>query len=248
MVSYTRSLESLLALRLSLAGDWDLTLSPAESRRNIRDNVVRLVDSKNGTSGSGLRLTTDGYIVTAHHVFENWEEDWNELLLTKPRRNIYRWQERIGEDYYVQVDETISYPLDISFCHYFQLFDIGLLKARIPEKPKPIRYIMDTGLQYVTNTGSPWSLCEGQKITGFFRSEEGKRLPPRRGHVTTIKNVDEFSNVKGNNGFQFKIYEPFLSTLNVRPGDSGSPVALENGVLVGLVAYRKYLEAGCTKI
>ncbi|MBI2103296.1 trypsin-like peptidase domain-containing protein [Candidatus Woesearchaeota archaeon] len=244
MVHYTSSLESLLALRLSLLGNFDHQLTAAESRQNIRDNVVRIINSRTGENGSGLRLTSDGYIATAHHVFESWKEEWDELLHFKPTRNISRWRENIGKTYYVQVDENTSYPLDISCWYSHPAYDLGLLKADIHQQPKPIRFNL-----------SKCDLTYGKKVSCFPRNEFGRNLRTRRGIIAIPGNPED--RVVVTNGpitLPIEIYDSFLTTMPVKAGESGSPIITANGALQGIVIYRigeegeTYGMAGCAKI
>lgn len=223
MSSYTSQLESLLALRLSFSGNFDTELTAAESRRNIRNNVVRLFDDRAGTTGSGLRLTTDGYILTANHVFDSWKRDWGELLRSKPTRNISRWREKVGKEYYVVVDEKTAYPLDISFWYSHPNYDLGLLKATVSEEPLPIRF--------KHRLSDP---VFDDPVSGYFRDELGRRMRPRRGRIVV---PGENTFVEHDDDTTRFFLDTCLTTINIKTGESGSPIVSPNGELLGLAIF-----------
>lgn len=118
-ISKKRSLESMFALTLAFEGNRDKKLTKEESEKNIADNLVSIVNS-NGGNGSGLLITTDGWVITAYHNIDGYE------FGTLKGRIINLKNE--------------SYDLDPTIIAKSPSRDIAFIKAITGREPKPIKF------------------------------------------------------------------------------------------------------------
>ena len=150
MLTMTRkeALESILALENSFEGSYyDQKLSDEESRKNILDNIAKIYVHRSPSDQQkhqhhhlqyGLRLTTDGFILTSYRHISDVLDEWKKRM---PRnflgRFLYEWKFsnkdyiRLGNEYY---------PLDVTVCTALPKYDIAILKAMIHEKAKPVKF------------------------------------------------------------------------------------------------------------
>lgn len=219
MRSKTKALESLLSLFVAARGYTNKDLTPAQSVETIQQNTVRIVNLKTGWNGAGLRVTNDGYILTADHVFDPWKRDWQELLKSRPSRNLSRWYQKMGENYSVIINEQESYPLEIATWYTHLAYDIGLLKARIPQDPCPVKFKL--------RPEPVW----GEEVTLYSRDREGTSIPLRTGSTTSLS--ERFQMILECSADK-EVYDSFETTIPVWPGDSGSPVVSSEGELLGI--------------
>lgn len=117
--NYTRSLESALALSISLdkntAGEAERSISP-------ETGLVKIMFS--GVEIAGFQLTTDGYLITDEH--RAWPHHREE------------------KDAQVQTSDGSLYPLSRQMTSWPGV-DVMILKADIPADPKPIPYNVALG-------------------------------------------------------------------------------------------------------
>lgn len=151
-------LESVLALSSLVENNENDGLSGQESENNMADNLVSVVGLNsihkplpNGSIsmetkgvGTGLMLTTDGFVLTAYHNIQSYENDWNrirdsELSTTK---NVQKWMERMRWQYAIIDQNNESHPIDVTLWATAPALDIAIIKAVIFEKPEPIRFNM----------------------------------------------------------------------------------------------------------
>ena len=154
-------LESRLALNRVMGGNRNRDLTEQESEKNIVDNLVvvvgfdgineRLADGsvkmEGKGVGTGLRLTTDGFILTAYHNIQAYEDDWRRINAENPATEaiIHSWMEYMKMRYAVVDQRRNVYPIDTNFWATNPALDIALIKAVILEKPEPIDFRLVTG-------------------------------------------------------------------------------------------------------
>ncbi len=153
--SKEQGLESLLSFHMALEGNGDESLTIDESERNIYENIVNISLSKKSKDptlpnmeivekglSSGLLITTDGFIITAYHSIQRYENDWLKIKQENPpnRKNRERWLTDIKKAYYIIDNDGNRYPIDITLWGRIPRYDIAVIKALIPERPRPIKF------------------------------------------------------------------------------------------------------------
>lgn len=149
------SLESKLALGSVMDRNRNKDLDEAQSERNISDNLVvvtgfrgvgeqlanNLIMEARGV-GTGLKLTTDGFVLTAYHNIQSYEDEWKRMLKENPptHENITAWLDHMKTKYAVVDQRKNAYPIDITIWAAVPALDVALIKAVIPNKPKPIDF------------------------------------------------------------------------------------------------------------
>ncbi len=239
--SRQQGLESVLALNLALHGARDKPLTPQQSQKNIEDNVVRIcqiedvsVVDENGkgtmtisNSASGLQITTDGFIITAAHVIEDWIANFDgghdqKYAVLKVNNN--------GDV------ERIS--VDTSFYIYNQTYDVALIKIIGTSPPRPILF----NLKEETRD----AYLSGKKVAQLTRNNSSLSLAASIGQIL---NPGTSPIVRSENGLYRQKLDCFGTTIRAEPGDSGSPIIGENGALLGItVSSANGKDATCAKI
>jgi hypothetical protein len=151
-----RGLESVMALALAFEGNRDKKLTDQESAKNLCDNLVNvcgfkgiesilangLINFKLKGIGSGLRITTDGWTLTAYHNIEKYVDDWKRIAKEEPPTdtNVLSWLYDMKHKYAIIDQKKDVHPIDPTVCIFRSDFDIALIKAVIFEEPKPIRF------------------------------------------------------------------------------------------------------------
>ena len=148
-----RGLESRLALNRVMQDKGQL--SEQESEKNIADNLVVVAGFEEinkglsdgslnikGKAGTGLLLTTDGFILTAYHNIQAYVDDWKRISQENPptHANLYTWMEEMKQRYAIVDQKRNAYPIDTSFWSYNPTFDLALIKAVILKEPEPIEF------------------------------------------------------------------------------------------------------------
>ncbi len=259
--SHTQGLESLLALNAAVHGNHpDLTAD--QSQKNIEDNIVRLgkvksfekTSLKGGaltwtTFGSGLQITTDGFIITAAHVIEDWLDDWKRLELNKkdyPQES--DWLNYIQDQYAVVYPVNggiFRFPLDVSFHQYDHHHDVALVKIISGNSPRPILFKHEEVSENY--------LWVSKKITSLNRNNYELSLVSDSGR---IRNASISGKCFDDDGREWYRQDVFNTSIIADGGDSGCPIVSESGSLLGITISAERIEpppskkgyAGCAKI
>jgi S1-C subfamily serine protease len=151
-------------------------ISTEESLREISDNIVEIsIEVGNQIiKGSGLMITSDGYIITAHHVVRDaLEKNWKITVKTQIWKTYKVWWDAI---------------------HYNKSTDIAIIKASKPVFPiKPIRakvsqddaikrgeevrvlWFRDgqkyNSLWMITKTNHNWKQSDENTVYGLFETD-----------------------------------------------------------------------------
>ena len=253
--SIQEGLESLIALNLAIEGNRDKKLTAEESAKNISDNIVLITrlyktpeQNENKTvnlevdeTGSGMMITTDGWILTAYHNIENNIEEWKRLTNEKPPEIHPRlWLEDVAKNYIVVDQNKQGYVIDITTSAYDSLLDIALIKAITSEKPAPVKF----------------RIAE-KNLRGFGKIElvgmNNLTLYQKQGEITST-----FSDAKIGNHTTGEItriiYDTFVTDAQGMQGISGGVFINPKGELTGMANYailengNKYGDAGGAKI
>jgi hypothetical protein len=134
-------------------------MSSRDSEDSIFNNIVTVamlkdapakkeggLDSyKTKSLGSGLMITEDGFVITAYHNIEAYEDEWRMLNREKPRtmENFPEWIHMLRKKYIIINHEKTDYAIDIRFWAANRAYDIALIKAITFKQPRPIRFRMD---------------------------------------------------------------------------------------------------------
>jgi len=236
----TFSLDSLVQFIVEHATN-DYLVSPEESRRNLEQNIVGIYNleishsvdatlgSLNvGSAGCGLRLTTDGYILTAYHVVE---EAYKTLQGAVD-----------GPDFVlIQDPKKNKYFLDPSFTAIYPEYDLALVKVYDPQVGEPIRFNLNyEGLGFL------------QKISALALDHKSQEVTSEEGVVYGLLKDYPTSNSDGT--AVREIIELFLTSVPIRSGNSGGIFITEDGSLAGTICSRTSLlkegnsqnvDAGC---
>ena len=232
-------LESRLVLNRVMEGNRNRELSEQESEKNITDNLVvvagfdgiseRLTDGsvnmKNKGIGTGLRLTTDGFILTAYHNIQAYEEDWRKINEENPttEANIHSWMEDMKMRYAVVDQQRNAYPIDTTFWATNPALDIVLIKAVILKKPEPINFRIVTDDLEVGDEIKLLGLKDQRQYNQYGKITSASRDVPR-GYAETGELVST-------------TYDTFLTDAYGIPGFSGGLFTTMRGEFVGLVLY-----------
>ncbi len=122
---YTPSLPALL--EVFSPGE----VADAESERNILDNMVWL--SRDGSDFcSGLLLTSDGFILTAHHCIDRYEPAWIASLQVMSLRS--ESEALMQELRSVRIHNRYGgiFHLDEGFLATYPIYDLAVVKAEVP--------------------------------------------------------------------------------------------------------------------
>lgn len=239
-------LESIAALGLALQRAPNSELSVEESAKNIRDNVVMVFRSKTiepnrdstlpgqfnysiDRGGSGLRITADGFVLTAAHIIESWIDDWK-VLEEKwngcpTRSEFFETVLASAYPYWIvrkEDDKILTSPLDFTCYARDKNYDVAVIKAVTAREPSPLQFKLAErvavfeDLQMLTLNTADCSLS----------TKSGIVTPDPRTPVVGY-------NIKREGRI---ILDPMRTTIPVRGGDSGGPIINRDGSLVGLVS------------
>lgn len=170
--------------------------------------------------GTGLRITTDGFILTAYHNVENYIDDWKKINkqfpITKENKNF--WIDEMKKKYFITDLQNNVYAIDTTFLRSFPKNDLAIIKAvNLEDEPNPI----DINIKRSVSNG------DYLKLFGITN----KRMHAQFGRITStdIGAVDA-------NGSE-AIYDSFQTDAYGIQGFSGGPIASLNGELIGITLY-----------
>ncbi|MBW2263575.1 MAG: trypsin-like serine protease [Deltaproteobacteria bacterium] len=195
-----------------------------ESERNILDNMVRF-SSDGADFCSGLLLTTDGFVLTAHHCIDKYEPAWtaNLQVMSLRRENDGLMQELRSVRIHNRYGGVFS--LDAGFLATYPIYDLAVVKAEVPESgSRAVRFHMaleDPGI------ADPVRLLAFEE--GTLMIYEGNVIVPTLG-----------SNYIDNTGAQMdpRVMEDILFTdVYIEEGFSGGVLINASGELMGTNAW-----------
>lgn len=222
LANKTKSIESL-----NLVFNDTFDISKEESIENIKNNVVRLNFKSHETdtdihyrTGTGLKITSDGWILTAYHCIRRFEKGWIKKAKELADGTYNIWQEPYGRTMFIQ-DNTnawtnTGYAVDVSAWATNPKYDIALIKADIDENPSPVRFKrLDR------------ELSQGDAIQ-LLNIGDGFSIDYNPGVVdkTRIRYKTTESGLK---------YDCFTATTHSMSGYSGGPAITHNGEYAGLI-------------
>lgn len=222
-------LEGIAALRRALKGNPDSALTNQESEENIKRNLVGIfsVDdtapkSSSGSDriyGSGLRVTTNGFILTAYHNIQriNWYGLRNGIPETQ--ENFDSWSSRMRECYYALDQEGERCPIDPSFLATAPHWDIALIKIIKNKRPEPVKFRV---------VNEPLQVGEKVRLLGLLDNAIYNQL----GEVTHT-----CCDVKLDNQTRETAQDTFLTNAQAAPGVSGGVFTDLQGRYAGLATY-----------
>lgn len=232
-------LESRLALNRVMEGNRNRDLTEQESEKNIADNLVVVagfdgvnerradgsVNMKGKEIGTGLRLTTDGFILTAYHNIQAYEKDWRRINTENPaiEANIHSWMEDMKMRYAVVDQQRNAYPIDTTFWATNPALDIALIKAVILEKPEPIDFRLVTGDLEVGDEIKLLGLRDQKQYNQY-----GKVISASRDTPIDYAETGELVSTT---------YDTFLTDAYGIPGFSGGVFTTLRGEFAGLALY-----------
>ncbi|MBI2673573.1 trypsin-like peptidase domain-containing protein [Candidatus Woesearchaeota archaeon] len=235
------SLESRVALASAICGHNDI---PAEeSEENIRTNLVNVCDGsfssqspdgqicmKGGKGGSGLMITTDGWIVTAYHNIKLLKNRLDEIAmqishLAFTEQNIRAFLCEITKRCGGVVDQNKKlYPINPFMYFASPQMDIALIKAMTDREPAPVRFKVSYS-----------DLKLGDEIMLF--GLKNQRLYSQYGKVT----LTDFSPYSKNEFTEegSVINDTFLTDAYGTSGFSGGAFTTLKGEFAGLSLYKQ---------
>ena len=232
-------LESRLALNKVMRGDKNRYLTKQESEKNIKDNLVVVagfdgveemladgsINMKGKGAGTGLRLTTDGFILTAYHNIQAYEDDWRRINKENPitNTNAYSWMEDMKMRYAVVDRQKKTYPIDTTFWATDAALDIALIKAVILEKPEPIDFRITTENLEVDNKVKLLALKNQEQYV-------------QHGKVISTSGNTQINDAKTEKPVSI-IHDTFLTDAYGTPGFSGGPFVNSRGEFMGMILY-----------
>jgi hypothetical protein len=236
--------ESIVALNMALRGNFEENLTEQESERNISRNIVGVyaIDeftsseeafNFNGQGGSGLMITTNGWVITAYHCIAHADAEWKRIVKEEPvtNENVSSWIHKMRDRYCVIDQKGERYAIDISFWMADLNRDIALIKAVTGKRPDPIRFkVVD----------KPLSVGAEVKLFGLR-----DHIPYNQYGRVICKNCD--AQIK-NGELESKVYDTFLTDAYAVPGFSGGVFTDLHGRFAGLELYSKKAgpgEIGC---
>lgn len=101
-----------------------------ESSQNILDNMVRFRRSGSDFC-SGLRVTTDGFILTAHHCVDRYELPWSRTLAGLSLTD--EMHEQMTELRTLEIIDRHEHVhfVDVGFLATYPIYDLAMIKADI---------------------------------------------------------------------------------------------------------------------
>ena len=194
----------------------------------VRENLVQL--HLNNYMGTGLMITSDGWIITAAHTIRNELEEIHKL--TESRKLAFaslRGNElsKLADKYFIQLKENDNkkhkkYVLDIQYYAIDPSHDLVLLKADVNDNGAPSVITLDIYNQKIHRG-------DFVKAFGFSNYEFMRSI----GRVRQSKiNIQINPDVSVYDLFNFDVY--------IEPGASGGPVLI-NDRLAGIICSSKYV-------
>jgi S1-C subfamily serine protease len=236
MIHLNGRLESLISLNMALESNFCAELTPQQSATNIKNNIVGVyavdeITSRSegeftfrGSFGSGLLITTDGFILTAYHVISDYIDDWNEMAnVGFSEKNILDYLAKIVDEYFVADQEGRRYAIDISFVAYDKGRDLALIKAVIPKKPQPAKFLVDER-----------GLWPTEKV--FLIGYPSQKIYKDMGKVITPNHDAQWEDPK--TGKKGHTLDSFLTNAKIIPGCSGGAFINSRGQYAGVISYR----------
>lgn len=231
--------ESISALERVFEDKQSVGLSNKESEKNIVDNLVIVAgfdgiskrlekgkfEMKSKGVGTGFRLTTDGFILTAYHNIREYENDWRKINEENPPTevNIHSWMENMQLRYAIVDQRKNVYPIDTTFWATNPSLDIALIKAVIRENPKPIGFrVVETDLEV------------GDEIKLMGLSDQ--RPYNQYGKVISVRRDGIYDHPETGEPVS-RIYDTFLTDAYGIRGFSGGIFITLDGELAGLALY-----------
>ncbi|MEA3429950.1 MAG: trypsin-like serine protease [Nanoarchaeota archaeon] len=230
-------LESILALEKAMKDYESQELTKQESEKNISDNLIivnsssrelkKLSNGKFGiedeSSGTGLLLTTDGFILTAYHNIESYIDDWHNINHGMPKDKITTGTLNfIFDRYYIIDQQRNSYPIDITTYAFMPEYDIALIKAINFKKPEPIKFkILKKELE-VNNAIKLFGIRNGTPYNQYgkiIKTKHNARMINNDGKLVT---------------------DTYLTDAYSVPGFSGGAFTTTNGELAGIATYGSF--------
>lgn len=219
----TFDLESLVQLLNNQFVEPRARVSPEESRANLIRNVVgiynlREINSEEAeiaSEGCGLRLTTDGYVLTAYHVVE---QAYRKLMGAAD-----------GPDYLGIIDQNSEkYYLDPSFIVVHPEFDLAIVKQFLPLKGKPLRFNINI---------NPIYPAQPLSVVAFNHETEGATIS--NGLVSARL---ENHPIYDRDGISIRSYIPdfFHTTAAAKRGNSGGIFITKEGSLKGTLNFASF--------
>jgi hypothetical protein len=227
-------IESLRSLEQAISGY--TALGDAVCENNIIKNRVLITGVANDLkefnspylkagSGNGLLLTTDGFIITAYHVIENYLKNWTELKRMMPSGTTEKlsWLEKLKPFYNVKDLQGKEHPIDMTCMAFNKKLDIALIKAVIQKKPEPIRYkFLGRDLTYGEDIKLV-SLNQEMRHCEQFGKIVGPYLGSMKIGSPGTKNTE--------------IFDTFITDAYATPGYSGSVFTTLNWEIAGVASY-----------
>lgn len=229
-------LESAIALYTFISGS-DGSLSAQDSALSISDHLVtvRCFNHRESTderplytAGTGLQLTSNGFIVTAYHAISDVLEEWERILRDEPltENNAAGWLTEFKKRYAVVGADGARYPIDPTFVAYNKDFDTAIIKAVMPcESVEAMRFrILRDRLRpedEIMLLGHRWGL-------GFNQL----------GRVTELREEIALE------GKSYQVKDVFYTDAYSRDGFSGGVYVTLDGELAGLHVAGTRLDGG----
>lgn len=139
-----RGLASLAALDATFDPKANKHISKEESESRMLDNLVTISDvygahhspfqTEEDPYGTGLQLTSDGWILTAHHVIEDMEPSWiKNLTVRRQKGDAKDWLDSMNKGFYCamsrQGKNSPDFHIDPSVWATNERLDIALIKT-----------------------------------------------------------------------------------------------------------------------
>ncbi len=229
---------SVLSLEKVFKNDNVQLLSNDELDKSIADNlvvvgnfdgIIRETDStitlNNKSVGTGLQLTSDGFILTAYHCIRDYEDDWRRINrdFFSTSDNKSSWIDYMKTRYAVVDQYHNAYPIDTHFWITNPSLDIALIKAVIPQNPEP---------NAIRLLNRDLVLADNIKLFGF----RNQRLFNQYGKVINT-NYDAIISPDAVTKSSSITHDTFLTDTYGVAGFSGGAFTTLSGEFVGLALY-----------
>ncbi len=143
-----RGLRSIIALDATFDPKTNGAIPKSESEQRLLDNLVVFSDTYEAHKspfnydedpyGTGLQLTSDGWILTAHHVIEDIEKNWiDQLGIRRTKGDAEHWFKSMKEGWWGAVSRqgknSPDYHIDPTVWATNEHLDLALVKV-VPSK------------------------------------------------------------------------------------------------------------------
>lgn len=239
-------LRSSLALEALVEREFSPNLTGEESLRNIPGNLVSvlgLVEEERlpsgesvGTwsTGTGLLLTTNGFILTAYHVISRFLPELTRIREEDPcpedSRGGDRWLSDMKERYAALTLDGTRYALDPYLIAYSEGHDLALVKAVI-DPPLPI-----SPARMLLADADPQQ-GETIRLFGMESDVESERIQVFGQYGKVICSAMQPQWLRTGSE-TVATYDTFLTDAYAVPGFSGGAFANSEGELSGIVLYK----------